>query len=66
MTQNKCSRTGCGHQALKLVVWRNPKIHTDGRTKTWGACEEHESFLVDYLSQRGFFLRLESIEAKHD
>ena len=66
MTQSKCSRAGCTNAAQQLVIWSNPKVHTDGRTKAWGACKEHESFLVDYLSQRGFFLRLEDLVAEHD
>ena len=52
----KCSRAGCTAAALYLLEWRNPKIHTDGRVKTWLACDEHREFLVDYLSTRGFFL----------
>lgn len=66
MTQSKCSRAGCSSAAQRLVIWSNPKVHIDGRTKAWGACNEHEGFLVDYLSQRGFFLRLEDLVAEHD
>ncbi|MDA0247355.1 MAG: acetone carboxylase [Actinobacteria bacterium] len=62
----KCSRAGCGAAATSLIEWANPKIHTSGRTKTWAACDEHLSFLVDYLSARNFFLGTKVIEAKHD
>jgi len=43
------------------VVWRNPKIHTDGRTKTWLACAEHVDFLRDYLAARDFFLEVKPL-----
>jgi len=46
---------------VKLVIWRNPKIHTDGRTKTWQACAEHLDFLRDYLDARGFFLEVRDL-----
>ena len=58
----KCSRAGCGEPAHFELVWRNPKIHTDGRTKTWLACGEHREFLVDYLSSRGFLLETKAME----
>ena len=54
----KCSRAGCDAAAIKLVIWRNPKIHTDGRTKTWQTCATHEEFLREYLDARGFFLEV--------
>jgi len=62
----KCSRAGCQLAARQLIDWANPKIHTEGRTKTWGACDEHLSFLVDYLSARNFYLGTRLIEAEHD
>ena len=52
----KCSRAGCQSVAVTTVIWRNPKIHKDGRVKTWLACTEHLSYLVDYLDSRSFFL----------
>lgn len=57
----KCSRAGCKSDATCLLIWRNPKIHTDDRRKQWLACDEHESFLVDYLSARGFYLDTEKL-----
>ena len=54
--QIKCSRAGCALPASTKIHWRNPKIHQDGRTKTWLACAEHLDFLIDYLEVRGFFL----------
>lgn len=58
----KCSRAGCSATAVKLIVWRNPKIHTDGRTKTWQACPQHVDFLREYLDARGFFLAVQELE----
>ena len=52
----KCSRAGCSAAATHQVIWRNPKIHTDDRTKVWLACPDHLEFLTEYLSARGFFL----------
>ena len=61
MTIQKCSRAGCAAEATALVVWRNPKIHTDGRTKTWLACPEHVDFLKEYLDARGMFLEVKPL-----
>jgi hypothetical protein len=61
LEQVKCSRAACLEQAIFKVEWRNPKIHTDGRTKTWLACAEHREFLIEYLDTRGFYLGEEKI-----
>jgi hypothetical protein len=60
-TQTKCSRAACPALAAVKLEWRNPKIHTDDRTKVWLSCEEHLSFLVEYLDSRGFYLGQEKI-----
>lgn len=60
-TNIRCSRAGCNADATVSLIWRNPKIHTDGRTKNWLACDEHLEFLVDYLDTRGFLISTESI-----
>lgn len=52
-----CSARGCEEAATCAVVWSNPKIH-HGREKTWLACEEHRSFLLDYVAYRGFPARV--------
>ena len=36
--------------------WRNPKIHSDEKFKTWAACDEHLDYLSGYLEDRGFLL----------
>ncbi|MGN6333730.1 MAG: hypothetical protein ACTHOD_19105 [Motilibacteraceae bacterium] len=50
----QCSAKGCRSDATWVLVWANPRIHTDGRTKTWAACDEHRGSLGDFLGVRGF------------
>lgn len=54
MTDPQCSRAGCRQVATWRIDWRNPRIHTGDRRKTWLACDEHIAYLRDYLSSRGF------------
>ncbi len=49
-----CSRAGCRAAADWRIDWRNPKIHTGDRVKTWTACEEHVDFLEAFLEARSF------------
>lgn len=49
-----CSRAGCGTDAAWSIEWSNPKIHRDGRTKTWLACPEHVDVLREFLAARSF------------
>jgi hypothetical protein len=58
----ECSRAGCREQATWRVDWRNPKIHTDGRTKTWLACDEHREFLDGFLTSRGFPVTVRALD----
>jgi hypothetical protein len=53
-SSRRCSRANWTEDARWNVNWRNPRIHTEDRVKTWYACEEHVSFLRDYLDTRGF------------
>lgn len=48
-----CSARECEEPAEWAIIWSNPNIHF-GRTKTWLACNDHRSFLEDYLGQRSF------------
>lgn len=57
----KCSRAGCDSLAKWQVVWRNPKIHSPDRRKVWLACNEHQDYLVEYLSVRSFFIETLSL-----
>ncbi|MDG1817451.1 MAG: acetone carboxylase [Aquiluna sp.] len=65
MTDSKCSRAGCQASASHLISWRNPKVHVEGRVKTWAACDAHREFLINYLSARDFFLKDEPFDTKH-
>lgn len=56
-----CSRAGCQSPAVVVLLWRNPKIHSQDRRKKWLACNEHETFLIDYLNTRGFYIGLEKL-----
>lgn len=49
-----CSRAGCRVDARWRIDWRNPKIHTADRTKTWVACDEHRDYLREFLAARSF------------
>ncbi|MEJ3404072.1 hypothetical protein WDJ51_04960 [Rathayibacter sp. YIM 133350] len=49
-----CSRAGCQEGARWRVDWKNPRIHTGERGKTWLACQEHVDFLRDFLAAREF------------
>lgn len=54
-----CSRAGCREAALWRLDWRNPRIHTGGRVKTWLACDAHCGYLSDFLAARDFPLSVE-------
>lgn len=49
-----CSRAGCLASATHRITWSNPRIHTDGRTKVWLACDEHVTYLEEFLRARSF------------
>lgn len=57
-----CSRAGCRLPASAAIEWRNPRIHTGDRVKTWLACEEHTPFLVDFLTARAFPTEVRPLE----
>jgi len=50
----RCSRAGCTQPATSAVHWRNPRIHSEDRVKTWLACDDHVDYLRDYLTTRDF------------
>ncbi|GAA4172880.1 hypothetical protein GCM10022287_14480 [Gryllotalpicola koreensis] len=60
----ECSRAGCRAAAVWRIDWRNPKIHSDGRFKTWLACEEHREFLNGFLSSRGFPVEVSPLDSE--
>lgn len=49
-----CSRAGCRATALWRIDWRNPRIHTADRRKTWVACDDHVGYLREFLAARDF------------
>ncbi|MEU1973731.1 hypothetical protein ABZ477_18900 [Microbacterium sp. NPDC019599] len=49
-----CSRAACRATASWRIDWRNPRIHTADRRKTWVACDEHVDYLRDFLATRDF------------
>jgi hypothetical protein len=61
-----CSRAGCRNSASWSIRWRNPKIHTGDRFKTWLACETHVDFLRDFLGARDFPLEVSALRSAED
>lgn len=55
---HECSRAGCRSRAERAILWRNPKIHTPDRRKTWLACDEHLEYLREFLAARSFPLEV--------
>lgn len=55
-----CSRAGCSAPATQRVIWRNPRIHAADRQKIWLACDEHVTYLRDFLAAREFPVRVEA------
>ncbi|WP_291040814.1 hypothetical protein [Herbiconiux sp.] len=54
----ECSRVSCRAEGVWRIEWRNPKIHTEDRRKIWLACDEHVSFLREFLAARDFPLEV--------
>lgn len=52
-----CSARACGAPATRAVLWRNPRLHTEDRTKVWLACGDHEEPLRAHLALRAFPVR---------
>ncbi|WP_066635342.1 hypothetical protein [Serinicoccus hydrothermalis] len=57
-----CSAKACRRPAEHAVVWRNPKLHTEGRRKVWLACEDHREHLRDFVQLRGFLLEVVGVD----
>ena len=62
----RCSAAGCTAAATWRVNWRNPRIHAPDRVKVWLACDEHRGTLDDYLSTRGFPVRVTALDSPVD
>ncbi|MDV3220084.1 hypothetical protein [Intrasporangium sp.] len=61
-----CSAKGCRASAVHAVVWRNPKLHVEGRRKVWLACDEHQQALADFVGLRGFLIEVIPVGALTD
>ena len=57
----QCSAKGCRADAVHVLVWNNPRVHTPDREKTWVACDEHRQSLSQFLDVRGFLQRVEPL-----
>ncbi|MDP9393892.1 MAG: hypothetical protein M3Q27_06360 [Actinomycetota bacterium] len=57
-----CSAKGCRADAVWVLAWNNPKIHTAARLKTWVACPEHLGHLREFLGVRGFLREVVALE----
>jgi hypothetical protein len=49
-----CSAKGCRAEAVWVLAWNNPKLHTPDRRKAWATCEQHREQLAQFLEMRGF------------
>lgn len=58
-----CSRAGCRTAATWRIDWRNPRIHTADRVKTWVACAEHRDYLREFLAARDFPVSVGPLES---
>ncbi|MBC7441329.1 MAG: hypothetical protein H7311_02180 [Ramlibacter sp.] len=54
LERTTCSRAGCREAAGWRVDWRNPRIHSAERVKTWLACDDHVDYLREFLASRDF------------
>lgn len=61
--QGSCSRSGCRESAAWRIDWRNPRIHTGERGKTWLACDEHVDYLRGFLEARSFPVAVAAFDA---
>lgn len=64
--RHTCSRAGCRDEATAAIEWRNPRIHTGDRVKTWLACDEHVEVLREFLAARAFPLQVRALDASAD
>lgn len=62
MSDTRCSRAGCHDAARWQVIWRNPRIHTDGREKIWVACDDHVAYLRGFVAARDFPVRVAALD----
>ncbi len=58
-----CSRAECRRAGVWRLDWRNPRIHSIERVKTWLACDDHVDFLSEFLSLRDFPLTITALNS---
>ena len=57
-----CSAKGCRADAVWVLAWNNPTLHTPERRKTWLACDAHRDSLADFLGARQFLREVARLE----
>ena len=62
LQSSTCSRADCRSAGTWRLDWRNPRIHSSDRVKTWLACDDHVDFLGEFLSARDFPLAISALE----
>lgn len=63
LQEEACSRAACAAAATWRIDWRNPRIHTGDRFKTWLACDEHRDYLRDFLAAREFPVAVNTVDS---
>ena len=51
-----CSARSCQADAVWVLLWNNPKLHTPDRRKSWLACDAHRPTLGEFLAARRFLI----------
>lgn len=63
LEETTCSRADCRNTGSWRLDWRNPRIHSTDRVKTWLACDEHVDYLREFLAARDFPLVVRALDA---
>ncbi len=53
VSELRCSARACSRPAAFAMLWNNPRVHTPERRKVWLACDDHRTYLHEYLQLRG-------------
>ncbi|WP_104134176.1 MULTISPECIES: hypothetical protein [unclassified Cryobacterium] len=62
LESSTCSRADCRNTGRWRLDWRNPRIHSADRVKTWLACDEHVEYLREFLAARDFPLTVSALD----
>ncbi|MCY7404319.1 MAG: hypothetical protein LH475_06805 [Cryobacterium sp.] len=63
LESSTCSRADCRNPGSWRLDWRNPRIHSTDRVKTWLACDAHVEYLREFLAARDFPLTVSPLDA---